>query len=231
MLGPHVDEIELLLFESKTEGCLPSREEIDLLLDISKAFSLTYNVHLPTDVSLASSDRSERDKAVDTLRRVMEMTAELGPTNWTLHVPFDESQEGGADIVGWQGRARTGIGRLIDGGIPARRLAVENLDYPFGWIQKTVQDLDLGICMDVGHLLIGGEDIAAFFREHAERITIIHLHGAKNQKDHLPLNVLPEEDGLSVVTILERFSKTLSVEVFSYDNLAASMEWLEKMMR
>jgi hypothetical protein len=51
MLAPYVDEIELLLFESAPDS-LPSNHEIKKLLLLSNEFDLTYNVHLPTDISL-----------------------------------------------------------------------------------------------------------------------------------------------------------------------------------
>jgi hypothetical protein len=52
MLAPYVDEIELLLFESAPDS-LPSIHEIKKLLSLSKEFDLTYNVHLPIDISLS----------------------------------------------------------------------------------------------------------------------------------------------------------------------------------
>lgn len=78
-----------------------------------------------------------------------------------------------------------------------------------------------------GHLLVRGENIGTFYRENADRIAILHLHGVRDGKDHLPLTALSKTDGVSVADILEDFSGTLSVEVFSYDYLSASLEWLD----
>ncbi|MBT8357208.1 MAG: sugar phosphate isomerase/epimerase, partial [Desulfobacterales bacterium] len=50
MLGPYIDEIELLLFESKPSS-LPNKKEIDELSLLSKEFDLSYNIHLPIDIS------------------------------------------------------------------------------------------------------------------------------------------------------------------------------------
>lgn len=150
MLAPHVDEIELLLFESKPEGCLPSREEIDALSEISNEFSLGYNIHLPTDISLAASGRAGQDEALDTLQRAIDMTHRLDPTSWTLHIPCDVSTGTDTDIQRWQARARAGLEKLMAADIPSRRLAVENLDYPFNRVRSIVRELDMSICMDVG---------------------------------------------------------------------------------
>lgn len=231
MLAPHVDEIELLFFESLPDGCLPSREEIDALVQISKDFSLGYNIHLPTDVSLAASGRAGQAKAIDALGRVVDMTLALDPSSWTLHIPHDLEKRTDTDIKRWQERALAGLEKFLDAGIPSRRLAIENLDYPFEWVRDIVRELDLSTCMDLGHLLLRGEDVAAFYRENAGRITVSHLHGVRGGKDHLPLTAFSKTDETSIDNILEDFSGTLSVEVFSYDHLAASLEWLEKIQK
>lgn len=228
MLAPHVDEIELLFFESETGDCLPSREEIDALSKIRKDFTLGYNIHLPTDVSLAAPGGAGRAEALDALGRVIEMTRELDPSSWTLHIPCGPSAETDTDIERWRGSVRAGLEKLLAAGIPPGRLAVENLDYPFEWVRDVVRELDLSVCMDVGHLLLRGEDIAAFYRENADRIAILHLHGVRDGKDHLPLTALSKTDGPLVANILKDFPGTLSVEVFSYDHLTASLLWLEK---
>ena len=48
-LGPFVDEVELVLFESAYESNLPSEETIRELKSLASGMNLTYNVHLPTD--------------------------------------------------------------------------------------------------------------------------------------------------------------------------------------
>ena len=54
MLGPYFDEVELLMFESRWPDSLPTGETIDALARISAETDLGYNIHLPTDVSLAA---------------------------------------------------------------------------------------------------------------------------------------------------------------------------------
>jgi inosose dehydratase len=42
-------------------------------------------------------------------------------------------------------------------------------------VQRLVADSEVGWCLDTGHLLIGGTDPARFVREHAEKISHVHL--------------------------------------------------------
>jgi hypothetical protein len=48
-LGCFVDEIELLLFESRPES-LPSLSEVGRLVSLGSQMEITYNVHLPIDM-------------------------------------------------------------------------------------------------------------------------------------------------------------------------------------
>jgi inosose dehydratase len=42
-------------------------------------------------------------------------------------------------------------------------------------IERALDALDVGWCLDTGHLLIGGVDPAAFAREHGDRVVHVHL--------------------------------------------------------
>ncbi len=89
-LGPVFDEIELLVFESlpyQGMDVLPSKEEVTELKLLSRDLDLTYNVHMPVDVSL--TDPAERERATETLARVMVRMEELNPTTHTLHLAME----------------------------------------------------------------------------------------------------------------------------------------------
>ncbi|MBW2327110.1 MAG: hypothetical protein JRF45_11650 [Deltaproteobacteria bacterium] len=86
MLAPYLDEIELLLFES-TPGSLPSIHEVKQLLSLANEFDLTYNIHLPLDIYLGAPERSIRRFALDTIKQIVDLTASLSPSTYTLHLP------------------------------------------------------------------------------------------------------------------------------------------------
>jgi hypothetical protein len=56
-LAPHVDEIELLFFESRFADSLPSRALIRELAQLARSGDITYNVHLPTDICFRAPGR------------------------------------------------------------------------------------------------------------------------------------------------------------------------------
>jgi len=228
MLGPYVDEIELLLFESAPDS-LPSNQEIRKLLSLSKEFDLTYNIHLPTDVSLSDPESSIRHAAVETLKKVMDLTGSLSPSTCTLHLSYDEKGSETDRIKKWQERLYLSVGQFVATGINAETISVETLTYPIEWVEHILNDFNLSVCMDIGHLMLYGFDMETVFSRFCHRTSIIHLHGVENHKDHLPLNRLSTEKSKIVMGILKRFKGVVSLEVFSYPHLKDSLPFLEKL--
>jgi len=226
-LGPYLDEIELLLFESKP-GCLPKKNEINELSLISKEFDLTYNIHLPTDIYFGNRNPSVRKNAVDTILRVLDLASPLSPSTCTLHLSYDEVAREKENVKRWQELTCETIKQLINFGVKVEEISIENLNYPFKWVEDIVREFNFTLCMDIGHLIVYDVDINKFYNSYCENISIIHLHGVENGRDHLSLERLPEERAGEIIEVLNKFKKTVSIEVFSYDDLATSLEFLEK---
>ena len=226
-LGPYLDEIELLLFESKP-GSLLKKNDIDELSLLSKEFDLTYNIHLPTDISFGHKDPSVRQHAVETILHVLDLTSPLSPSTCTLHLSYDEASREKENVKKWQERTYKAVKKLVNLGIKAEDISIETLDYPFKWVEEIVLDFKFSICMDIGHLIIYGVDINKFYNSYCDNISIIHLHGVENGHDHLSLNRLPEERAWEIIEILNKFTKVVSIEVFSYDDLMTSLKFFEK---
>jgi sugar phosphate isomerase/epimerase len=224
LLGPFVDEIELLLFESEA---LPSEDTVRELVSLSREHAVGYNVHLPLNVSIGHEDPRRRKHAVETLLRVFDRVAPLSPSTLTLHVPWEESYGLPAAHNLWKENVYGSLSELTAAvGDPAR-ISIETLDYPLEWLADLIEAIGLAVCLDFGHLLRRGQDPGVFFRSFASRISIIHLHGVENGKDHLSLAQLPPRAAETVQRLLQRFKGVVSLEVFSFGALAASLKWLE----
>jgi sugar phosphate isomerase/epimerase len=228
MLAPYVDEIELLLFESAPDS-LPSIHEIKKLLSLSKEFDLTYNVHLPIDISLSDPDPSIRHSAIQTFKKVLDLTASLSPSTYTLHLSYDENGAETDRIKKWQDRLYHSLGQFIATGVTPEIISIETLTYPMEWVEHILNHFNLSVCMDLGHLMVYGFDMETVFNRYCHRTSIIHLHGVENHKDHLPLNRLSKERSRIVRGILKRFNGVVSLEVFSYPHLKDSLPFLEKL--
>jgi len=226
MLGPYLDEIELLFFESQPAG-MPSQQEIKVIRQLAQDFDLTYNVHLPLDISLGEPDPSERLAGIETIKQVVDLTAPLAPSTYTLHLPYNETEFDNKRIKRWQGHIRQSMDKLLAAGIEAESISIENLDYPLEWVEKIIDDFNLAVCIDLGHLIVNQFDIQAVFNKYYQKIVIIHLYGAESRHDHLSLDKLSPANTGIIMPILKQFKKVVSLEVFSYDRLVRSLNFLE----
>lgn len=222
-LGPCFDEIELLFLESGHADSLPDQQIIIELARQAAKFDIRYNVHLPLDICLGARSLAQRQHALDILKRVFSLAKHLPVSTHTLHLVYDEPDTNPEDVQLWQERTHTSLTHLLEWGVPASALSIENIDYPPEWMGPILTDLELPVCLDVGHILIYGFDLKAFLAQWGQRIVIMHLHGAVGDKDHLSLDQLPGEHLKTVLNYLSTFSGVLSLEVFNLNNLQKSV--------
>ena len=223
-----MDEVELLLFESKSTQSLPEHEEIQALKQIKRDQKVGYNAHLPVDAPLAATNDRHRKEAVDRIRRVIALTRPLDPSSYTLHIPPPPATREPADFAAWQGAVRDSLEQIVQGWNSALTLAIENLNYPLEWLETIIFDLDLAVCMDVGHLIVHGCRLDAFCSRFGGRIALMHLHGVQGKKDHLALDRLQRRHQLQILSFLETFTGTVSLEVFDFQTLAASLDFFDR---
>ena len=228
MLGPYLENIELLLFESNHTNALPTKQVIGELASLAKDFNLTYNVHLPTDISISSRDPQQKSIAVETITRVAERVAPLSPTTLTLHVPYEETSRDKDVVKSWQERVIQNIAKILANGTPGHLISIENLDYPFEFLVPIISELDLTICFDCGHLILHGDDIEKFFNAYSAKTAIIHLYGVAQNHFHGALDQLSENLITPIMKLLAKFQGMVSMEVFSYTDLNASLIFMEK---
>ena len=227
-LGPYLDEIELLFFESLPKNSLPSPENFREMARLSAELDLAYNVHLPIDVSISDPDPEMRGLAVEKLIHAMGPASLLDPTAMILHVDYKEENFSEKCVGKWKERIEGSLESLLSTGINGEKIAIETLDYPFEIIEDIVFDHGLSVCLDFGHLILHGRDIEKVFDKYAKRVSMIHLHGVKDGEDHLGLDACAEKEVMSkFFRILKRFSGSVSLEVFSYERLEKSLEALE----
>ena len=227
LLGPFLDEIELLLFESTGIDSILTNTLIRDLYDLSKAMDLTYNVHLPMDISISDPDPTRQQQATDVLAKIIDRISPLCPSTHTLHIPFSEESYASDNVAKWQERVRRNLEKILAAGIQGNSISIETLGYPFDIVASLVADLNLSICMDLGHLMVNGFDIQREFIKYFDNISIIHLHGVENGRDHLSLDRLPQNFMSQILQILKKFKRSLSLEVFGYNDLSASLVFLE----
>ncbi len=227
-LAPRVDEIELLIFEIAN---LPTRHQIRELAALARDHETTFNVHLPLDISMADPSADQRARSVDAVARTIERVAPLAPTTHTLHLTCASRRMDARELKAWQDRATQSTARLLQtAAIASREISVETLEFDPQWLAPVVSKLDLAVCIDVGHLILYGFDVATTLKEYAQRITIFHLHGVKQGRDHRAITHLAVDIQRLMAKFLINFHGSLSIEVFSANPLERSLEAMPAFM-
>ncbi len=233
-LAERVDDVELLVFESDQISNLPSRSMVRSLARVAEANGLTYTVHLPVDVRLGSANENERRESVEKCIRVIERMDALDPFAYVVHfsntsfVEMEELSEKGWGE--WRSRLERSVREFLAAGVAPERLCVETLSYDFERVATVVEEHDLSICLDVGHLLLKDRSPDELWDRYASRIRVVHIHGIRDGKDHASLAHLDE----TVLTgLLERLSakgeaeRVVTMEVFDRASFIESCSVLE----
>ncbi len=222
-----MDEIELLLFESKGCDALPSRSVISELGRLADEFDLSYNIHLPTDISVSDLNTERQRDAVETMVRVIERIHPLYPSALILHIPYIDESLTDDNTNNWLDRVYKNLEKILSEVENRKIIAVETLEYPLELIEAVIVDLDLSICLDLGHLMVYDYDVKEVFTKYAYKTSVLHLHGVENNRDHITLNRLPPKLIETVLWVLKQFTGVVSIEVFSYEDLISSLKFLE----
>ena len=232
MLAPFLDEIELVLFESASKDNDPDDAQIKGLMNFCLRQDIAFNVHLPMDIFLGDENEEVRTKGISVVKEVIERTLRLNPSVYTLH--FDLRNRKGqeeTDIEAWRKRLSRSVEEMAQIGVELNRIAIETLGYPFEWIEDVVEASGFSICLDIGHILITGQDLRLYFDKYLPKASILHLHGFQDKSDHLAIDRLPEPALKLIVSHLRDYHGIVSLEVFSLDDLKRSLFVLEEKWR
>jgi sugar phosphate isomerase/epimerase len=233
-LAGQVDDVELVLFESDEVSNLPEASVIETLAMLANEHDLTYTVHLPLDAELGSSEKSVRRRSVEKCRKVIRLTRTLSPFAYLLHLPGRRlGQEPADDLKSWTTALEQSIQQLLDDDLAPDALCVETLGYPYEHVWDLVQRRSLATCLDVGHILLGGYDLATYLERYFPRCRVVHLHGIRDGRDHRDIGGLADPVLTSVWNALRSAAgqrqRVLTLEVFSQDDFSRSMDILRNL--
>ncbi len=164
---------------------------IERLAELKAETGLGYTVHLPLwSVEPSTPLTPVREGSVRALLEIVRATAPLEPESYVLHATgalaaefyrMDLPELARALILRqFQSGARQSIETLLaETGLPSRRLAIETIEFPFDLTLELAEDLDLSICLDIGHVLVGFSgpvDLFDVLEQCLPRLGEIHLH-------------------------------------------------------
>lgn len=203
-----------------------SQKTIEGLADLKQARGLSYTVHLPLwsvepSTPLAQVRNGSVAAVIDTIRA----THDLHPEMFVLHATGALAAEfyqmrlpETARLLllrQFQSGARSSLKTILaETGLPSRKLAIETIEFPFELTLELAEELDLAICFDTGHVLVGFSGPVDFFEgleRCMPRLGEIHLHDAprfdrrgkpRYGEDHRPLGA----GDLEIARLLDRLA-------------------------
>jgi sugar phosphate isomerase/epimerase len=205
-------------------SCLRQLTWIDEALEIRQDHDLSFSVHLPADVKLASVDENIRLDAVRVCVEVIELLAPLRPVAYVCHANSDTRGTMSPAALDALARSLTALGAACG---DSARICVENVDLPHERLRSALDVSGVSICYDVGHALMAGQDVLQDLETWLPRCGVLHLHGVRKGCDHHTLDCLPEA---LLLGILKRYAspaglnwRVLTLELFNRERWERSL--------
>ncbi len=239
-LSARLNHIEIVLFHTPDLHNIPDKDTIAMLTQLGAENNLTYSVHLPASLEIASGNPGKREASICLAMDCFHKTAVLNPINYVLHVPctpptltavpgayFKTDQ--GSNWHQWTDLGLTGLAILEKELGWSKTLVVENINFSPTFLRPFIKSGFCHLCLDIGHLVLGRENICRTIENFSSDIQEIHLHGVSNDIDHIGLDHLPEHRVQQWIKTIENigFSGVLNLEVFTADDLENSMAIVE----
>jgi len=209
-LPGYVEEVALMLLETQSCCAYTSTDLPQTLAELP----FHYHVHLPLDLPW--------DGGVACVLKVLETlhakVAFLDPKIFVLHPPS----------------AQLLRELLTRGPVWQKRLALENIQgNALDEVWPVVEEYDVGICLDLGHMVSYGQENLLKRPGVFSRIRALHIYGREQGGGkHCPLGDLPDPEILRHLLDGVRSACTQPVpvvlEVFSWEHFLASRETLRQ---
>lgn len=164
---------------------------IQKLAAVKEELGLTYTAHIPLwSMEPATPLAPVRQGAVQAVVDFCQIIRPLEPEIYVFHAtgPMaadfyhrDLPQVAKSFLMRlFQSKARESLAAILARtGLPGRALAIETVEFPFDLTLELAEELDLSICLDIGHVLIGysGQvDLFDVLEACLPRLGEVHLH-------------------------------------------------------
>jgi sugar phosphate isomerase/epimerase len=203
-----------------------SPASIERLLELKHRRNLSYTVHLPQwSIEPSTPQPPVRAGSVQAVVECIRATLPLEPESYVLHATgtlATEFARNRSEIMRamvlplFQASAKQSIRQILqETGIPNRLLAIETIEFPFDLTVQIAEELDISMCLDTGHVLVGFSgpfELFEVLERVLPRLGEVHMHDGPWQgpernigygKDHQPLG----QGDLDVGRFLDRLAQ------------------------
>jgi sugar phosphate isomerase/epimerase len=236
ILSDLVKDIEIVLFHTPELNNIPSCREIERIKEIGGRKGLSFTVHFPASLEPASEKRNLMEESLEIAAEAVARFSCLHPRHYILHLPFSRptlvaipgfyfSWKPTEEWHQWSHRAEEALERINRLLGPADSLLIENINYSPRFLEPFWQKGLCAFCLDIGHLLLGGEAVSEVLNQYLPVTRVIHLHGVDGFKEHISLSCLPPRPLQSWFRMLKKaaYQGVVTLEVFDPLDLEESL--------
>ncbi len=216
------------------------------LAALKDEMDLDFSAHIPLwSLELSTPLEPVRAGAVQAVVDFIEHTRPLKPEVYVLHATGPLAAEfyrmdlpplaKTFTLRTFQNKARQSLEEILaQTGLPSRSLAIETIEFPFDMTLQLAEELDLSICLDIGHVLVGFSGPLRLFEvleACLPRLGEVHLHDGPWQGpdltigyglDHQPLGTGDLDTGRLLDLLSEAgFSGPIIMELTVKEALAS----------
>lgn len=241
-LSADVRHAEILLYWTPEGNNFPEKTQAAAIKTLAEELEMQLSVHLPTMLDLVSEKAITRRKHLDILLRLLEAIAiwqpafyvlHTGPNPPTLHainpinyIHFTTRR----DLASWYEAACDVLEEIqAEFGLDSH-LLLENLDFSPLLLKPFAERGLAAICLDIGHVWLGNENLEIAFEACAPYIKEMHLHGVHEGQEHLSLTATTADKLKALRNLLQSvaFAGILNLEVFAEEDFRSSLNWLRQ---
>lgn len=158
---------------------------------LKEELSLNYTVHLPLwSIEASTPLQPVRTGSIEAIVQCIRAVQPLQPAVYVLHATGALAAEfyrmrlpeaaRALILRQFQANAQRSLQEILDQtGLATRQLAIETIEFPFELTLELAEAVDVSMCLDTGHVLVGfsGEvDLFTALERCASRLAEIHLH-------------------------------------------------------
>jgi sugar phosphate isomerase/epimerase len=164
---------------------------------------------------------------------------EINPRHYILHIPFTVptltpvpglyfTADPQKKFTEWTQRTIDSLIEIQNRISRDNKILVENINYSPIFLIPFVQQELCELCLDLGHLMLGRENVLDRTKQFLDTTREIHIHGVRGYREHLSLSVLPKDRVLKWMRYLagSSYRGVITLEVFTPDDLESSMNVL-----
>ncbi|MDO5563237.1 MAG: cobamide remodeling phosphodiesterase CbiR [Synergistaceae bacterium] len=219
-LSREVNDMEIVLFDTPQGSNIPTKDEVLELRGLCGELGMTCNVHFPFGVC-GPEDEAEIMRYDDSCMRMIELFEPLEPSAWVLHIDGNVRRTGtpSDNIDKWRENARKSLARIGSSVPDKKKICAETLDYDFDYVFDIVKEAGLSVCLDIGHLIIGGYPVRERIEKYLPDAGVVHIHGVRpDGTDHVDMSYFDPALFRRIVSLCaDGRERIMSIEVFEED--------------